>query len=69
MYKGNYGVLAVGGEIEELKDYFDQEKVEDGKQFVHISFHQARTMIHKAKEMAKESENEKPKKRGRKKAE
>jgi hypothetical protein len=70
MYKANVGVLAVDGQIEALKDYFDQDKAEDPKQFRHITYHQAISMIGEAKESVKEDvteevteiiEDEKPK--------
>lgn len=54
MYKENAGVLAKGKEIGQLSEYFTQDRPKDLKKFTHITFHQAISMIHGAKESVKE---------------
>ena len=71
MYKGNYGVLAVGEQIEALKDYFNQTRPDDLSKHKHITFAVAYSMIKTAKEAVKkvDEETEKPKRKRRTKAE
>jgi hypothetical protein len=54
MYKENAGVLAKGDEIVKLSEYFTQDKPKDLRLFTHITFHQAISLIHGAKESVKE---------------
>lgn len=52
MYKGNLGILAVDNQIEELKDYFTQNRPDDFLKFEQIHFGIAIAMVNEAKEMA-----------------
>ena len=56
MYKGSIGVLATEEEADILKDYFTDEKCENLKEFKHIAFSMALSMIGKAKESVKQEE-------------
>ena len=80
MYKGNSGLLAVDGQIEILKDYFDQKRPDSLKDFKNISFTEASKMIKEVKSLVEKEiiqeqvelvieETAKPKKRVRPKKE
>lgn len=52
MYKGNIGVLAINHEIDELKDYFTQNRPEDLTKFEQVHFGVAIAMVKEAQAMA-----------------
>ena len=57
MYKESVGVLGMVFEVEVIPDHFTQDRPVDSGKFVHITFHQAISMIGKAKESVKEESN------------
>ena len=67
-YLGNMGVLAVGDQIDQLKDYC-KSRPDDLTKFEQVPFHALRDMINEAKEFVKADtesvKDEKPKRKRR----
>ncbi len=68
-YIGNKGVLAVGDQIEQLKDHCN-DRPDDLLKFESVPFHVLRDLIQEAKDFVKaeEPKEEKPKRKRRTKA-
>lgn len=69
-YIGNKGTLAVGDQIEQLKDHCN-DRPEDYSKFERVPFHILRNMIQEAKDFveSEDKKDEKPRRNRRTKAE